>query len=539
MEGTLLSLLAARTEKNSDSALYSFLDRNGEVARSLSYRALFSQAAALAALLQARGCRRVPVLVYCPHGPDFVLGFYACILAECWPVPISRRRGQPAGHLQRMLATSGARAVVTTSARLSVEPGLVARKDVDVVCVEDNGPGIEAWQCPAPDPDDIAFIQYTSGSTSRPRGVKISHANVLCNSAMIQRAFNCSQEDTGLCWLPLHHDMGLIGHVVQPLYSQIHNYFMSPTDFSARPGRWLRAISKYRATISGGPDFAFAHCVAATTGADIIAELDLSEWRLAYCGAEKVRARTLREFARKFASAGFQARAFYPCYGLAESTLFVCGRHGLKQGGADQQHELSLGSPPPDVSLAIVDSSCGQRMAEGRRGEVWVRSPAVASDYDSAAQTDGSSFGHTLDGRGGYLRTGDIGRLENGELYLCGRSKNVVKWRGRSLHSEDMEDVLIRALVADSVARAVVLAINIADEDKIVVLLERARGFDPVPGNRQDELISRGRRVLADRFGVLVAYVFVLSPRSVPLTSSGKVRRHACEAICLSLADAA
>lgn len=539
MEGTLLSLLAGRAERNSDSALYSFLDRNGEITSTVTYRELFNQAGALAALLQERGCRRIPVLVYCPHGPEFVLGFFACILAECWPVPITRRRGQQPGHLQRMLAASGARAVVTTSARMSLESTLITRKDIDFVCLEENGPGIEAWQRPAPEPDDIAFIQYTSGSTSQPRGVKISHANVLCNSGMIQRAFNCSQDDTGLCWLPLHHDMGLIGHVVQPLFSQIHNYFMSPTDFSARPGRWLRAISRYRATISGGPDFAFSHCVASASEADMNAGLDLSEWRLAYCGAEKVRARTLREFARKFSTAGFQSRAFYPCYGLAESTLFVCGRQGLKQGRTDQQNELSLGRPPTEVSLAIVDSTCGERLADGRIGEVWVKSPAVASDYNNAAEAGHSSFGNMLEGCGGYLRTGDIGRLEDGELYLCGRSKNVVKWRGRSIHAEDMEDMLTRELPVDSVTRTVVLAINIAQEEKIVVLLERARGYCPEQGMRQEELISQSRRVLADRSGVLVDYVFVLSPRSVPLTSSGKVRRQACEAICLSLADAA
>lgn len=531
MDGTLLDLLEHKAAVSADRPLYSFLDRYSAVSATLSYQALYERARGLACTLQSRACGRTPVLVYCPHGPEFVVAFFACVLAGAWPVPVTRHRAQSQTGLAALLKACGASAVISTSTRAGSLLRSLAGSAVPVLQVDKDSSDADSYRRPMLSACDPAFIQYTSGSTSSPRGVLISHANVMHNSALIRRAFASTEDDVGVSWVPFHHDMGLIGHVIQPLFAGIHNYFVSPVDFIAKPARWLQAISEVGGTISGGPDFAYSLATEKICQ-DELADFSLSQWRLAYCGAEKIRPETLVRFARKFSPVGFRRHAMFPCYGLAESTLFVSGQYGLDmhRPACSQRARpaVCLGKPAAGTSVIIVHPDSDREVADGHAGEVCISSPSVARGYFNDPAASDKVFNLVMDDGRRYVRTGDTGFLHDRRLYLLGRYKNVIKRRGCSYHAEDIEAALRLALGERRIARCAAFAVNDHNAELLVVMLEQPRSAGSSGAMHDRQLVDSARTLVVNEFGIIPDDIRVLPANTLPLTSSGKIQRGAC-----------
>lgn len=538
-DGNLVRLLVRRVTEAPQYPLYVFLDRNGAVDTTLSRESLYYAACRLAALLQDQGLRSGPVALYYPHGRAFVVAFWAVILAGAIPVPLARvhssnrirsadtRQQGRSGIPLTILAQSGAQAVLTVAARA----GEVAREcRLPVIATDSNSAEGLRWEQPAPDTGQPAFIQYTSGSSSSPRGVRISHGNILHNSEAIRRAFGIRADDTGLCWLPLHHDMGLIGHVIQPLYSGITNYFLSPSVFAARPIRWLQALERHGGTISGGPDSAFALCNSRIAPEEV-AGLDLSRWRLAYCGAERIRPATLDRFAGRFRVAGFARHALYPCYGLAESTLFVSGRHGLRTASVPESGTstatVSVGAGVPGTRVVIADPVSGTAVLAGSVGEITLGSPSVADGYHADPASTARRFASMAEGRGSVLHTGDMGFLRDGELYITGRRDNCIQYHGRNVFAEDIEAAIMSA-APPGIERCAAFAVETdgpEGSEQIVIVLEHD-GQAELPAAR--EYVDRVPGLVSMATGALPHDVQLWPRGGIPLTTSGKARRNHC-----------
>ncbi|MCI0409568.1 MAG: fatty acyl-AMP ligase, partial [Acidobacteria bacterium] len=333
------------------------------------------------------------------------------------------------------------------------------------------------WAPPAAGPDSLAFLQYTSGSTGNPKGVMVSHGNLMANQRAIQEAFGHTEETIVVGWLPLYHDMGLIGNLLQPLYLGSTAILMSPLAFLEQPARWLRAISKYRAATSGGPNFAYELCARKVTS-EQKRGLDLSGWALAFNGSEPVRASTLARFADAFAECGFRREAFFPCYGLAEATLFVTGRriaigpdvacavrteHNRPNVVRTAQALVNCGHAWTDHAVYIVDPKTQTPCPDGQEGEIWVSGPSVAQGYWSRTEESERTFRATLqaidprlqaagvesiayslksEASDSFLRTGDLGILDRGDLFVTGRIKDLIILRGRNYYPHDLEQAL-------------------------------------------------------------------------------------------------
>ncbi|HZF38931.1 MAG TPA: fatty acyl-AMP ligase, partial [Blastocatellia bacterium] len=399
---TLVEMLRLRAEKQPDFAGWIFLEDGETETSRLTYRSLYERACAVAATLQERGVRpgERALLTYRP-GIDFVSGFFGCLLAGVIAVPAyPPNRSQANRGLSRLLniiADAQPAAVLSTADVLRLaEKVLGQHQDLSAMeWLATDGLDVTAaadWRAPRIKSEDLAFLQYTSGSTGAPRGVMLKHSNLLHNAWMVYESFKEDEKDVYLSWLPIFHDMGFMAGILQPLYANLLVVLMPPGAFLQRPLRWLIAIGKYRATISGGPNFAFDLCARRATSEER-AQLDLSNWRIAFNGAEPVRAETLDRFARTFAESGFRREALYPCYGLAEATLIVSGgRPGAPPAvhtlDADALHHNQIREVLADVENAKEVVGCGHvlmdqkvvianpesltRCAASEVGEIWV-----------------------------------------------------------------------------------------------------------------------------------------------------------------------
>ncbi|MCA9261148.1 MAG: AMP-binding protein, partial [Planctomycetales bacterium] len=403
------------------------------------------------------------------------------------------------------------------------------------------------WRRPDVHGETLAFLQYTSGSTGTPKGVMLNHANLMHNSAMITYAFEHSRSGSGCFWLPLYHDMGLIGGLLQPIYMGRPNTLFSPTHFLQKPVRWLQAVSQSGATISGGPNFAYDLCVEKVT-AEQKRTLDLSRWSLAFNGAEPVRADTMRRFADAFAECGFRYEAFYPCYGLAEATLIVAG--GYKQvapvvqkfdiASLEQHRVVSVeretegaralvgsGGNLLDQTIVIADPETLEPCGENEVGEVWVNGPSVAQGYWRRPEQTQETFQARLaNGRGPFLRTGDLGFLREGELFVTGRLKDLIILRGVNYYPQDIEASVESAHQGVKIGAGAAFTVGEEARERLVIVQETVRRRDLDFG----EIIDAIRRKVAQDHEVAVEAVVLLKTGSIPKTSSGKIQRHACVA---------
>ncbi len=554
---TISEILENRATQQGVRPAYVFLSYGeaGMVEERLTYAELDARARAIGASLQAAGAIGERVALLLPPGPDFISSFFGCLYAGAVAVPAlpPRRRGVDP-RLRAICRDARPRVALTTPDQLpALESAAAEIPELSAACRMAPAPEGDAdWQRPEPRPEALAFLQYTSGSTSSPKGVMVSHSNLLHNEELIRHTFAQSSGSVVLGWLPLYHDMGLIGTLLQPVYTGAVCYLMTPGAFLQRPARWLEAISRYRATTSGGPNFAYELCVR-KVGAAQREGLDLSSWQVAFNGAEPVRAGTLRRFAAAFASCGFRASAFRPCYGLAEATLLVSGRHQEGEprmhafdAEALERHEAAdAGDPARSRDLVscgatvqtvvAVDPESGVPSPPGRVGEIWVGGPSVAQGYWERPEETVATFGACLaDGTGPFLRTGDLGFVFEGELFLTGRLKDLIILRGRNHYPQDLELTAESSHAGLRAGGAAAFAVDLAGEERLVIVHEVERhACAGMEGKKTEEIAAAVRRGVAEEHEVSVAEVVLIRPETLPRTSSGKVQRHVCRDLYL------
>jgi acyl-CoA synthetase (AMP-forming)/AMP-acid ligase II len=558
---TLVAALRARAAGTPDTPAYTFLaDGEAETAR-LTYGDLDRQARGIAAALQEAGAAGERAVLLFPSGLEFIAGFFGCLYAGTMAVPAyppRSARGLP--RLGAILKDARPRVILTTQELAGKARGLLGGiaglAPVAWLATDGLEARAEEWREPAIDGDTLAFLQYTSGSTATPKGVMVSHANLLHNEEMIRRAFGQSPESVIVGWLPLYHDMGLIGNVLQPLYLGARCILMTPIAFLQQPLRWLAAISRYRGTTSGGPNFAYELCLRKISE-EQKANLDLSSWRLAFDGAEPVRAETLDRFAAAFASCGFRREAFYPCFGLAEATLFAAGGEPgagpsvrrlrpepLEEGRAEETAEAESGGQELvgcgrawlGQRLEVVDADTAKPVEPGRVGEIWIAGPSVAQGYWGNAAATESDFRARLAGEpeaGPFLRTGDLGFLLGGELFVTGRLKDLIILRGRNLYPQDIELTAERSHPALRPGCGAAFSVDAEGEERLVIVqeLERRAGAAEDSGDEgREEIAEAIRAAVAREHEASVYDVVLLRFGTIPKTSSGKIQRQACRA---------
>jgi len=510
----VVALLLDRAARAPDRIAYEFLDSDDTV-RALTYRDLAGRALAFAQAVEAiaPGAGTGPALLLYPPGLDYVVALFGSFLRGLAVVPAyPPRPTAPDAERERLrgIERDSRAAIVIAPPRAGFETS------APIVSVSPNAISTSESVVRLPD-DDVALIQYTSGSTGDPKGVIVRHRSIAANLAGIVERFGIDETARGFSWLPPYHDMGLIGAILTPVLVGAPTRLMSPADFLRQPLRWLRQVSATRATISGGPNFAYELCLRRRMSEEQLKTLDLSSWRVAYNGAEPIRSQTMRDFAERFRVAGFKASAFLPCYGLAEATLLVAARHWDGRGSGSQNEPVSCGVPIEGQRVRIVDPETGRALPEGSEGEIWIAGEHVTSGYWSGDDAD--RFG-TLDGIR-YLRTGDLGCLENGELYVSGRLKDVIVFRGANHHAVDVEGAVVEAF-QPAHATAVAGMVEGTPEPLIALVIEVRGG--PAP----EDSLRRVRRSVLERCGLPVDVIALVPPRTIPRTTSGKVQRRAC-----------
>ncbi|WP_165227155.1 non-ribosomal peptide synthetase/type I polyketide synthase [Aquisphaera insulae] len=557
---SFVEVQSIRAAEAPDRTVFSFLadsDGPGLVPAMLSRRELQVRSRALATRLQERGLAGSRALLLFPPGLEFIVGFFGCLHAGVIAVPAyPPRLNRPMTRLRSVAADAEPAVVLTCDSQRGLadrwREGVPDLSRCEVLYTDEeiaDGSAEDAaarWQDPRVGSDSLAFLQYTSGSTADPKGVMITHGNLLANSALINACFGATDADRGVFWLPLFHDMGLIGGVLQTLYCGGSSTLLSPVSFLQRPIRWLEAISRTGAAISGGPNFAYDLCVEKTTP-EQRAALDLSRWRVAFNGAEPVRAETLERFAAAFAPAGFRREAFLPCYGLAESTLLVAGRpvgpswapvtvdaHALDRGrasdpagGAPSRRLVGHGGPLVGARVVIADRDSGLPCEEGRVGEILVAGPSVAKGYWNRPEESAATFGGRVPDAATerFLHTGDLGFLRGGELVVTGRIKDLIIVRGRNLYPQDIERTVEACHPAARAGGCAAFSVEIGREERLVIVqeVERARR-----GESADEPLAAIREAVAREHDVEVGAIRLIRPFSLPKTSSGKVQHGAC-----------
>lgn len=522
-EDTLARTLLGRVHSQPDVKAYEFLHSDGTV-DTLTYRQLYERAAALAARLDADKDRRAPVLLLYPPGLGFVTALWACLMAGVPAVPayppVPRPGDRGTTRFLHILADLRPSAVLADpligEVLKGIEPGVRLPR---LLC---PSPGDEPAGTgpvpPLPRAEDVALVQYTSGSTSAPKGVVLRHANLVHNVRAITQVFDLDRESRAVSWLPPYHDMGLIGCVITPVHVGFPIRLMSPLDFLKSPLSWLRQISELGVTATGGPNFAYDLCVRRAKE-DALEGLDLSSWKVAFNGAEPVRHQTLTDFSRRFAAHGFRPEAFLPCYGLAEATLIATGRHwdpAAPAAGPAAELRVSCGPAVPGTQVTIVDTERGTPLPDGQEGEILLHGPGVTDGYWGGTSTE-RLFADVGSVR--HLRTGDLGFLLDGELHVTGRSKDVLVHRGVNHHAHDVESA---AVSGNPAVRPTAAAFMVDDPEPLVVLtVERP----PAQAATDEETAQDLRRRVLERMGVRLDTVVLCPPRAIPKTTSGKVQR--------------
>ncbi|MFE5241280.1 MULTISPECIES: condensation domain-containing protein [unclassified Streptomyces] len=552
MSQSLVDLLRNRAEDGPGATAFRFLN-DDESATEVSCAGLDRAARSVAAALQERGA--VPgdrTLLLYPPGPAYLSAFFGSLYAGTVPVPAYPPRSlRNVDRLTAVAEDSRAAFALTTADILPLlEAGAegLGLRDARALATDTlPDEAADAWRSHAPAADAPAFLQYTSGSTATPKGVVLTHAQLLHNLGMISESFGCDPETRGVIWLPPYHDMGLIGGILTPLSVGFPVTLMSPMSFLRSPARWLRTISRERAHMSGGPNFAYEMCVRSVTEQEK-AELDLSSWRVAFNGAEPIRARTLDAFSEAFAACGFRRSAFLPCYGLAEATLYVTGARaadepsvlpvdpaplekGLVQApapGTAGRLLVGSGRPLDGQEVLVVDPDARTALADRAVGEIWTRGASTASGYWDNARATREVFGATLadTGEGPYLRTGDLGFLADGELFVTGRRKDLIIVRGRNFYPTDIEVTVEQAHPSFRTGCGAAIAVE-EDGTTALVVLQEVEGR-AIATLDSEAAVAAVRAAVAQTYDLAVREVVLLKPGSIPKTTSGKVQRGQC-----------
>jgi acyl-CoA synthetase (AMP-forming)/AMP-acid ligase II len=553
---TMVSLLRGHADRHPDRLAYVFLgDGEVETAR-LTFAELDYFARALAVQFADRTAVGDRALLLYPPGLEFVKALFGCHYAGVVPVPVHPPSRHHVDRLRSIVEDADSKLVLSPEVLKSelnsdsIKSWLSAGSTWCTTDAWTTEPAA-TWSPPNINSGSLALLQYTSGSTGRPKGVIVSHGNLLANEEAMRMAFGHDETSTVVGWLPLYHDMGLIGNLLQPLYVGATAILMPPMTFLERPARWLRAISKYHARTSGGPNFAYELCLRKISATDRKG-LDLSSWSLAFNGSEPIRASTLERFSAAFAEYGFRRSAFQPCYGLAEATLLVStptrGRAptvrsfdklALSSGIATTETHLAeaserlvgCGVAPSGHAIMIVDPASQLPCPDGKIGEIWFRGPSAAKGYwRQDSETDRVFHAHGSDaGESRFVRTGDLGFIVDKELFVAGRIKDLIILRGRNYYPADLEQVLdemVAGLRPGCNAAFLAPGDSTDAEEHLVLVAEVQRDY--LRTNGEASIFQAIRAAIAASSDIGIGEIVLAQPSSIPKTTSGKVRRNAC-----------
>lgn len=567
---TILDVLRWRALHEPDFLGYTFLTDGEEAEVSLTYRELDRRAKSISAMIRSIGAQGQPILIALPSCLEFIATFFGCLYSGSIAVPIYPPRPNRSVERFAVIARdSGATVVLTLeSVRSRIEADISevdGLEDLTWVTVDRAYEATEAtpedWARPDPHIKQLALLQYTSGSTAKPKGAMVSHDNIMHNSHVLSEIHRFSSASVGVGWLPMTHDMGLIANTIQPLYSGFRYIFMAPEHFLVKPIRWLGAIFRYKATASGGPNFSYDYC-SERIRPELRDELDLSSWDLAFNGAEPIRHETIERFSAEFSRCGFRREAFYPCYGLAESTLIVTGgsrrsppveininsdQPGLESAcrpgkNADSNRVLvGCGEPWLGQQVLIVDPETSQRCPDGHVGEIWISGPSVTQGYwNRRAETERVFGGYLQDtGDGPFLRSGDLGFLYDGNLFVSGRLKDLIIVGGTNHFPVDIEMTVEKSHKAIRKNCVAAISTNLEGIERLVIVAEIDRHFAAKRMNHCDEIgdeSSLGREGILTAIREAVSQNHELRPHdiclvkqsTIPRTSSAKIQRHVC-----------
>jgi amino acid adenylation domain-containing protein len=572
---TVVELLRYRALHQTQQLSFTFLQEGETASVSWTYEALDRLSRAIASQLQVMNLSGERALLLYPPGLDYLAAFFGCLYAGVVAVPAyPPRNSRNTPRIEAIASDAQAAIALTTSAIQSKIKSLIDVSSLQWLTTDNLPAGIEnSWEEPFIQKDTLAFLQYTSGSTGIPKGAMLSHGNLLHNAATTYQYMEHSPESKFVSWLPVYHDMGLIGGILQPLYGGFPCFLMSPASFLQNPYRWLKTISDYRGTTSGGPNFAYELCLQKITP-EQRQTLDLSSWSVAFNGAEPVRWETLEKFSETFAECGFRREAFYPCYGMAEGTLMISGGvkadfpavkavrgeglkcdrvveenltpqppslrgkgqnfspllagEGLGERSTDLRTFVSCGRTLPKQEIVIVHPQRLTRCQPDEVGEIWVSGPSIGQGYWNRKQETEETFrAYLADSRERlFLRTGDVGFLQNGELFFTGRLKDLIIIRGRNLYPQDIELTAERSHPALRKGSVAAFAVEVKNEEKLVVVQELE--FRQKPSF--EEVIAAIRQAVSLEHEVQVYAVVLIKGGSIPKTSSGKIQRRACKA---------
>ena len=511
-----------------------------------TYSELWEEVRGLAGYLQGK-CRIRPgdrVLLLYPPCIDFITGFFACHAIGAIAVPaFPPRSNRKASRIRSIVVDADAKWALTTCQIAERLTGQTWHEDlvgVQVLGTDDPATrDVGRYRMPSIDGSTLGVLQYTSGSTGSPKGVMLTQRNLVANAELIWHAFEPRRDTIGLSWLPTYHDMGLVGGILMPTFLGSTNVLMSPMTFLQRPVRWLQAITKYKVTITGGPNFAYQLCVDKIADHELIG-LDLSSLQIAFNGAEPIRCNTLEAFRNRFEPHGFSADASLPCYGMAETTLIVTGgpsdprpvMQSFDRFELDKQTVVpradddpsarklvGCGAVLPGETVLIVDPETNQPLPDDAIGEIWVDSPSVGSGYYQRREATERTFhAMTSDGRGPFLRTGDLGFLYDGQLYVSGRLKDMIIVRGVNRYPQDIEETVERASDVVQAGAVGAFAMEHDGREQLAIVAETVRVRDV----DWDSQIQAIRRAVTQEHDLPPDAVFLVRNSSVPKTSSGQ-----------------
>lgn len=551
---SIVAILQQKAIADSEAVAYIFLEDGENKEVKLTYGELDRQAKAIAAKLQSivkPGSRALLVYGY-NDALEFIAAFMGCLYAGIVAVPCHPPMNRlTINEVQTRLVDAAAEIVLSNSSLLiKLKKQLLELEEQNLHWLDTqrilNDTSANSYNFPLIKGETLAFLQYTSGSTGEPKGVMITHHCLLQNQEMLRLAFGHDHNSVGVGWLPLFHDMGLIGNVLQPIYLGICCVLLSPIAFVQKPIRWLQAISKYRATTSGAPNFAYELLCDRLTSVNH--HLDLSSWQVAFCGAEPVQSSTIERFSQAFAIYGFQKSAFYPCYGMAEATLMITGgdyrqvptikyvdKLALEKNQfaiADPNNNaaialVSAGYPWLDGKLAIVNPQTCQECQDNEVGEIWFSGSSIGQGYWQNPTATQQTFQAKLNGQQ-FLRTGDLGFIAENELYITGRLNDVLVFWGFNHYPQQIEQTVAQAHPALKANSGAAFSVSIKGQDRLVIVQEIKRNY------RQsfvmEDIVQAIRWAIFQQHLIDVYSIVLLTPGALPKTSSGKVQRSTCKA---------
>lgn len=557
----LVDMASQQAAERRDATVATFITDNGHVDSRMSFSNLDEDARKIALVLVEKGLTGSNLLLLYTPGLDYIRAFFGCLYAGCVPVPAYPPVGaKDLVRLQKVALDCNAGAILSNSTLAPLIEAWVTNlgQGIEMPCIATDklkeSVDISGFVPHQAEPDDIAFLQYTSGSTGHPKGVMVTHGNLLANFKQILCGFFQGNEmvdalaDLRIAiWLPPFHDMGLIGGVLTPIFAGAHVSLMSPLTFLKRPLLWLQTISEQKAHVSGGPNFGYQYCARKVTE-EQAETLDLSSWQVAFNGAEPIQLEALNSFSDRFRVSGFNPKAFLPCYGLAEASLFVAGspsgrgarvlkaqldqmekgRYAAAESGYQGKcaELVSSGVLAVGTDVKIVNPQTKRPCADGEVGEIWVQGPSVAKGYWEKPQFSAGVFQAVMAGDASgteYMRTGDLGFLWNAELFVTGRIKEVVIIAGRNLYPQDIELTLQEANPAFRLGGGAAFSVTHDGKEQLVILQEVSRAA----GDQTDYklLAAEGARAVASRYGVMPMALVLVAGSAIPKTSSGKLQR--------------